>query len=500
MYLKTLTIYNTAGAIRRIEFHKGLNLIVDNTPDTHTETGNNVGKTTVLKLIDFCLGKEGKVIYTDPSNPRTEDSEVKNFLYDNQIVIELILTHDFSNNDVVIRRNFLQRNNAIREINGEAIKNEDFEKELEKHILGIDIRKPSFRQIISHNIRYTDQSLSDTLKTMSSFTSDVEYEALFLFMFGCYYDNGAKRQSIIDKLKADRNFKSRLERNHNIGTYNSLLGLVDARIEELQSDKSRLNINPHFQSDFEKLNQIKYQINKLSSTISTLQIRKRIILEANEEIQSRKSNIDIQQLEIIYKQANALIPNMHKTFEELVNFHNQMLENKAKFIIDSLPNIEERILMAQCELSGLLKEEDTLTKKIIQSDTYEDLERIIEELNQKFKEKGEYENIIEQITKIDEEISELETEIASLDCGLYSDEFKNTIQKQINKFNVFFSKISKRLYDEEYAIQFEQTISPRTRTNVYKFSSVDANISTGKKMGEIACFDIAYTLFFKLLV
>lgn len=64
MFLKSLTItYGDGDIVRDIQFHAGLNLIVDETPIVNgTETGNNVGKTTVLKLIDFCLGAEAKGI------------------------------------------------------------------------------------------------------------------------------------------------------------------------------------------------------------------------------------------------------------------------------------------------------------------------------------------------------------------------------------------------------------------------------------------------------
>ena len=50
--------------------------------------------------------------------------------------------------------------------------------------------KPSFRQIISHNIRYKDESISHTLKTLDKYTSDVEYETLYLYLFGCAFKNG----------------------------------------------------------------------------------------------------------------------------------------------------------------------------------------------------------------------------------------------------------------------------------------------------------------------
>ena len=67
MLLKSIVISKIGGEIiRDIFFRDGLNLIVDETPTiSGKETGNNVGKTTVLKLIDFCLGASAKNIYTD---------------------------------------------------------------------------------------------------------------------------------------------------------------------------------------------------------------------------------------------------------------------------------------------------------------------------------------------------------------------------------------------------------------------------------------------------
>ena len=160
MFIKSLAIYNNDGIIREIPFHKGLNLIVDNTPNVTTTTGNNVGKTTVLKLIDFCLGKDGRIIYSDPATPKVEHLDVKNFLINTNVIIELTLTTDFERRDVIIRRNFKKRTGVLREINGINFTNDDaFIKELEQVIFGIQIEKPTFRQIISHNIRYKKQNV-----------------------------------------------------------------------------------------------------------------------------------------------------------------------------------------------------------------------------------------------------------------------------------------------------------------------------------------------------
>ena len=258
MFIKSLTIYNDNGIIREIPFHKGLNLIVDNTANVTTTTGNNVGKTTVLKLVDFCLDR--RIIYSDPSAPKVEHADVKNFLTDTNVIIELVLTTDFEKRDVIIKRNFKKRTGALREINGINFSNDEiFVKELEQTILGIQIEKPTFRQIISHNIRYSEQTVSNVLKTLDPYTSDAEYETLFLYMFGCKFGEGDMRQEKLEKLKTDRNFKNRLERIHGKSTYMSLLGLVNARINELQQQKASLNINPNFSEDMDRLNEVKYQ-------------------------------------------------------------------------------------------------------------------------------------------------------------------------------------------------------------------------------------------------
>ena len=62
MFLKSLSIINNgeSSVIREIKFHKGVNLILDETSSADkTESGNNVGKTTVFRLIDFaCAAME----------------------------------------------------------------------------------------------------------------------------------------------------------------------------------------------------------------------------------------------------------------------------------------------------------------------------------------------------------------------------------------------------------------------------------------------------------
>lgn len=186
MYLKRLTIESPDRLIRDLKFEAGLNLIIDDTKENSAKaTGNNVGKTTVLKLIDFRLGADPKIIYTDTESKKNTYDVVKEFLIEENVVITLTLTEDILNDNsktIEIKRNFLSRKEAIRQINGKDILERDFQNELERVLLPeVNVEKPSFRQIISHNIRYKDESINQTLKTLDKFASDVEYETLYLY-------------------------------------------------------------------------------------------------------------------------------------------------------------------------------------------------------------------------------------------------------------------------------------------------------------------------------
>ena len=184
---------------------------------------------------------------------------------------------------------------------------------------------------------------------------------------------------------------------------------------------------------------------------------------------------------------------IQKTFQELYDFHNRMVESKIRFIATDLPKIDEQLTAQREYLKRLLDEETELSTVIIQSDSFDVLEQLIVELNTKYQTKGEYENTLRQLSTVDSKLAELNEELAAIDNNLFSDEFALKIKDQINKFNRHFSSVSHELYGEKYALKFDPKIVKGRR--LYEFTAFNLNFSSGKKQGEISCFDIAYTLF-----
>ena len=496
MYLSKLTISSPGKVIRDIEFHKGLNLIVDETPENTTGTGNNVGKTTVLRLIDYCLGGDVDGIYRNPENKHESYALVKDFLIGNNVIVTLILVDDLDtpSKKVVIERDFKTGRSSLIRINGKNVTRKDFVAELESAIFPeVKTETPSFRQIIAHNIRIDNLRLENTLKTLTMGKNE-EYEALYLFMFGCPNDSAARKTQLAQELDTEKKYKRKMERNRSKNEYKAALSVIESDIEKLVERKDNLNINENLQLDINSLNALRAQINKVTSRTSLLSLRRELINETVESFDKQNFGEDVVQLEMIYKQASAYVPKMQRTFKELVDFHNTMLENKKAFVAQELPSIQKEIESLSVELERLKEKETVMAEKVLKSDTYEELEDIIVQLSELSRRKGEFESYISQIESAEKAIKEKCEEMKKIDDGLFTADFAQRLETQRDKFNKIFSEVSHEIYDEQYIISYE--VDTQKGKQLYKFHITDvANFSSGKKQGEISCFDIAYTVF-----
>ncbi|WP_248532013.1 DUF2326 domain-containing protein [Vibrio cholerae] len=285
-----------------------------------------------------------------------------------------------------------------------------------------------------------------------------------------------------------------MEKIQTKSAYEAALAIVETEIDELDRKKSSLNINENFERDLNKLNKVRYEINRVSNDLGNLNLRKDLIEETKSELSSTASYIDLSQLESIYNQASNNLGKLNKTFGELVSYHNKMVNERISYITKELPIIESKIKSKNHELNDFLKVEKDLAELVSKSSSFEDLEVLISKLNDKYRDKGEFESIISQLIEVEENIQNYESQLSDIDNELFSDEFEAVVKQQVNRFNKHFSATSQNLYGEKYALKYDKIINKKGQ-RLYKFSAFNTNFSSGKKQGEISCFDIAYTLF-----
>ena len=497
MFLKKLRIQNKEGIIREIVFRKGMNLIVDETPENQQQqtTGNNVGKTTLLRLIDYCLGAKGEAIYKDIEFITQPNTQIEDFLLKSNVLLSLEIVEDFESdesNKIYIERNFLKRNQKVQTINGVQYKDDkSFCKALKQHFFDTDTPLPSFRQIISKNIRITPERMINIIKVLGTYARGGEYEALYLFWLGLSTASSAEKTKLLERKKEEKSFQRRLirEGGGDIGFVEQQLQFHTDRIAILESEKADFNLNEQYNTEIEELNQTKVTLNSVASEISVLEERKALILESKTDLEAAHTHIDTIQIAALYEKAKALIPTIQVSFEQTVKFHNDLIAEKLAYITRELPDIEQQLRNLKNTLALYRKKEIELTEKVKKIGVWESIEKIVSELNNHYERKGNLEKQKEYWLQSIDTIKNIDEELAIIDKSIGSEE--KLMQNRITLFNKYFSRMSELLYGEHYLL-FQ-----KKKENGYDLAiqNIEGNPSAGKKKGQIAAFDFAYIQF-----
>lgn len=501
MYLnRMLIIKKEDEIIRNIKFNMGLNLIVDDTPaEVLTDSGNGVGKTTVLKLIDYCLGGQKRHIYTGSEGKSSENTEVKNFLIDNEVLVVLELSNnkELTSTDLKIERNFLTGKKKIQKINGKDFSNNtEFESVLKKNIFNTEEDKPTLRQLLKHSIRYDDYAIERLIRHIHPTTKNIEYEALYLFMLGLPIQDAEEYLKLDQKLKKEQTFLKNLEKEQTSSGYIAILNGVIKEIDELEKIKKKSIINKKFEEDFSLLNEINIEIGTITSEISNLKLSKRLIENSIEKIESENKLFEIDEISRVYEEYESLFKNkINKKFEELVEFHEKMISNKSAFISKELPSIEQEINQSKDRLAILLSDKKEIDKRINESISILEYEELLNKINNKYEEKGRIEKQISLIKEVENKINDINSDILLFEEGTYSEEFQAELQNKINSFNENFSEISYKLYGEKFYLKVDILTDKKTNNKYYDFKTFNPAEGSGKKQGEILAFEIAYIMY-----
>jgi uncharacterized protein YydD (DUF2326 family) len=223
--------------------------------------------------------------------------------------------------------------------------------------------------------------------------------------------------------------------------------------------------------------------------LSRLELRKELILESKVDFEQDVTNINIDQIKRMYEKAKSFIPNIQRTFEETVSFHNEMIQQKVDYITEELPSLEQEIKQIKRNLGSLINQEKSISESLSKSGAIEDLQIIIKELNSFHEKKGNFEEQKRLWEKSNKNLESINTKLDKINKNILSKD--ELINKRIEEFNSYFSDISSRL-DGVHSL-----LSADNESGVYKFKidNIEGNPGTGSKKSQMASFDLAYIKF-----
>lgn len=484
----------TIEVIREITFNlKGLSLIVDNTSEQVEDSGNNVGKTTAIKIIDLCLGaKSVKSLYYD-SDTKSENVDIKEFLLENKVEAELILLQKKSSGykKISIVRQLFDRGKRI--IEDKEYKKDGFWEELKKILFDLKEPYPTLRQLIPKFVRVNDSTAESMIKFISN-TSNDTYDTIYLFLFNILKNDLLSKKDILTiKLKSCEDKLKIYEKDSNISSLVSLKQrekLVNRELDDFLEKRKEFDYMETYKEELEKKRFLTVGINELEEIIELLDFDIKSIKKSVSKLINEKSYVDLIRLKHLYNEAKVYIHNLDKTYGEVVEFHNNMIQNRIDFIANQLDSKNSELERVIKERNLLLEQKKDLTIDMLDEGLLEELNMLSTKIQKLSVEKGEINQSLKILEGVENEKNDILTQIQDIDNKIDSGD----ITQKIGLFNQHFSEYCRKLYDEKFMFVYNDKWKLKKKFPV-SLDSFRGNVGTGMKKGVIVAFDLAYMKF-----
>ncbi len=492
MLLEKLTISSKQGVIRDIPFKlQGLNLVIDTTPisEDTTVSGNNVGKTTFIRSIDFCFGSSGKDIYVDKEN-KSDNILVKDFLHDNEVDFVLTLVNK-EGKKIILKRSFNIAEDLF--INGEKYNSVgEYNKKLNElffHIQPTET-KVSFRNTIRKFVRSDSYSEASLYKILHHSVKDTVYEALYLFLFG--FPNQeviSKRLEISNKIDSLKKELKGISGKSNLPRLQSRLTQLQGVIDEKEEQMKNIDLPKTYDDLLERLKTLKSKTSELSSILGNLNMKISLSQKTRDELMHSESKIDPAAIRKLYEEAKLLLVTIQKPFEEILEFHNKMISNKIKFVEQHIKKLDHERNTSKQELNTLLKEQSHVLRLLDNTGTFDDLIKIREDVNQLYVEKGKLVLQIDTIQNIQAEIEKFTNDFGEI--SLTFETYLTELNKNVSEvFNKYFTLYTNKTHGEKLYIYYD------SENRKFQFDNLEGNVGDGYKKTEIIAFDLAFINYF----
>ena len=484
-------LYANKKSFKEISFDKGLNIIAGEKGDDSSKksTRNGVGKTTLIKIINFCLGS---------NKDRLPFEELEGWIF--SLVIDLF------DEKITVRRE-VNKNEIFVEGNTENFPIEPNNHNDSKYysltnwkiILGKGLfnfekdnsikYNPTFRRLVHYFIRNNDEAYNHPFKAVTGQKS-VEWQVDNAFLLGLNWKDASEAQEIKDEKDDIKNLK-KIYKEHFLkdlgkGITKTKGGLetekikLESLIKENKNELARFEVNSQYKYYEKTANSHTNDINKLSDKRLILKQK----LEQYKESIKSEASADSLDIEKIYNELGFYFENsIKKSLQLAKSFHSNLINNRKEFLEAEIINIKHAIV----KIDELIDEENSKLShimKILDSSMALDKYRLLTDENTKNREK--LEKIKSKLKDIDDiDIRENNLKIRKIEFGKIIkrdyEESKNSWSRAIT----LFDKNSKELYGKSGSLIIEYS------EKGYKFKiEMDKGKSDGIRKMKIFCYDL----------
>ncbi|RLQ89998.1 hypothetical protein [Falsibacillus albus] len=487
MYLKRMRMNEGVGEekeIRNVPFKAGINIIVDETGDTDNSQGNNVGKTTFLKLIDICFGaKDKKYIWTD-NDTGSETTSLKNYINDKKVYVEL----EIIKGTLIYSLKVELFERGKRYINGEHFTYDNYVDRLNELIFNIE-KPPSFRQLIGKFIRIKQKEDTNTfLKYLHQNTTNAEYKNIYDFLFKLSSHEDSERKlklhKEIEQIKKDISQLIKIHKFSNIDDLRERIRIVQNSVRELEQKVKSMIYVEDYEKNLERISSIKELINTINDSIASLLFKRAKITNILGKEEREEVTFDESVLLEFYKDVERSLGSISKDFNELVEFNKSIRQNKIKYYKNRLEKVDIDLEKMERARASIVRENKNIIS-IIEEGNFKEFENVHKQLIEQSEQLGLLSKIQDLYNDLIDQLVEKSEKYEAMNGN--SESFDN-----LSNFNEYLTNYSNEIFGQRLYL---------TRENSFplKLSNVDEGLGTGYRKTITLLLDIAYVSFLKEL-
>lgn len=506
--MKLSKLYSNDPRFKEVSFNKNFNVILGEIKDINdlTRDSHNLGKSTLLYLIDFMLLKE-----IDKHHFLKKKKEFANHIFFLEVELNsgkyLTIKRGVKHNTKISIKLHNTRHMDYRECNEWDYKNLALNstdesknpKGILQKALDFDVLKSeSYRKTSGYFFR-TQDDYTDIFKLKKHMGTDLQWKPILFQLLGFDSEFMVKKYKLESEINVKEDLVNKINEEFKIdaGEIDKINGLIDIKHEEREKIISWLDEFDFYQKEVDinkyTLEDIETQISKYNTQRYNLDFE---IEQINESLKDdREYNLD-EVLEI-YKEVEIYFPKyLKKNYEELLDFNRRTSIERHKYLSETLEEKTDKRKLIDDKLKELNGRRVDMLGDLKNTNTFEKYNKYRSDLINVERELEKYKLKLENI----DNVKGIQKEIASLNKSLSN--IKNSLEEQVTEGNKIYKDIRKDFHDYvKYILNQDAMLSIKINSNGnvdFKADFLnDAKEETAQDLGYsykkilCACFDLA---------
>ena len=479
-----------------VVFEEGMNIVLaDQSEDAaETESTNGLGKSTLIRIIQFCLGSDlsrDKVL----SHPDLKNVEfIIHFLYDNEEIVVKRSTEKGGERVSASIAFFegLEIKLIERKAGFGTVTLDDWTKTLthrflkRKAIKGgiVDFGSPTFRELSYYYMRIGKSAFVDPRQVFQG-QSARSKQVSISYMLGLNWES---QRSLLDESdtrssinKAIKVIKEAEEFGaETIGDMEARRVVLEQEVEQEHQEAENFNVRDDYADLEARLNRtdikLHDRINENHSDIKLLRYYKESSSETPEADPDRP-------LEILRNAGAVFQESAIKSIEQVSEFHAQVYRNRKSFLDTEIARLRRDIKIRSAKIQDLTDKKAQILQLLSQSGALDTLIQIQSRLAEKTAELETLKGRIEERKKFDRRKDEQTRVISDIRTLLKTD--LEDRKEAVDEARGLFARYTHHLYGEAAKLAID------VGNNGYRFNiTIEREGSEGVEQMVVFCFDL----------